>query len=276
MSHRITLGVVVGAVLLFSSAAPAWAGVSLTVVPTVPAGTTVGNSSVPASLAITNTSSSGGGEAGYETDSYSLTTLTLVPSCGAQLVAADCQVGSFDAGVLVPSPLAGTGRVGTACAGRTFTMALVDAAQGKYALTPDAGVVLGPAAGVIAGKRCIVDYTLKVDKAPTIDAAPVTPGLQTDTKAFAAMVDITPGVNAGQTGGGVGTAETTIQQAIPAISIQATPSATLGGQISGQAFISGGSSPTGLITFTAFGPDDAACAAPSHVHVDPGCHCGRR
>jgi hypothetical protein len=55
-------------------------------------------------------------------------------------------------------------------------------------------------------------------------------------------------------------------KATPTISTQATANATLGGQISDQATIAGGSNPGGTITFTAYGPDDATCAnAPAYT-----------
>jgi hypothetical protein len=44
------------------------------------------------------------------------------------------------------------------------------------------------------------------------------------------------------------------------LSTQATPSVTLGQQIADQATLSGGNSPGGTITFTAYGPNDATCA----------------
>jgi hypothetical protein len=49
----------------------------------------------------------------------------------------------------------------------------------------------------------------------------------------------------------------------PTISTIATASATVGGSISDQAALSGGNSPTGTITFTAYGPNDATCANPA-------------
>ncbi len=52
-------------------------------------------------------------------------------------------------------------------------------------------------------------------------------------------------------GGGLGT---------PAIATTASPSVALGGVISDTAVLSGGSSPTGKITFAVFGPTDASCA----------------
>jgi sugar lactone lactonase YvrE len=51
-----------------------------------------------------------------------------------------------------------------------------------------------------------------------------------------------------------------------AISTQATANATIGGQISDTAMLSGGAAPTGTIGFAAYGPDDATCAnAPAYT-----------
>ncbi len=57
--------------------------------------------------------------------------------------------------------------------------------------------------------------------------------------------------------------------ATPTISTLATANATLGGQISDQATISGGGAPTGTITFTAYGPDAANCGNPPAYTSDP-------
>jgi len=57
-----------------------------------------------------------------------------------------------------------------------------------------------------------------------------------------------------------------VAQATPTITSKATTKATIGSAISDQASIAGGSSPTGTITFTAYGPDDATCAhAPAYT-----------
>jgi hypothetical protein len=53
-----------------------------------------------------------------------------------------------------------------------------------------------------------------------------------------------------------------VAQATPTIFSKATTNAVVGSAISDQASIDGGSSPTGTITFTAYGPDDATCANP--------------
>jgi hypothetical protein len=57
-----------------------------------------------------------------------------------------------------------------------------------------------------------------------------------------------------------------VAQTTPTLVTQATGSVTQGDVISDQATLSGGDSPTGTITFTAYGPDDATCAnAPAYT-----------
>ena len=53
---------------------------------------------------------------------------------------------------------------------------------------------------------------------------------------------------------------TAVTKAIPTITTQATVSATTGGPISDTAILAGGSAPTGTITFSLFGPNNATCA----------------
>ena len=50
---------------------------------------------------------------------------------------------------------------------------------------------------------------------------------------------------------------------VATLTTQASPSAPVGGQIFDTATLSGAANPTGTITFTLFGPDDATCAGPS-------------
>jgi hypothetical protein len=55
-------------------------------------------------------------------------------------------------------------------------------------------------------------------------------------------------------------------KAVPTISTNASSPIALGGQISDSATLSGGSLPTGSVTFTAYGPDDATCSStPANV-----------
>ena len=50
---------------------------------------------------------------------------------------------------------------------------------------------------------------------------------------------------------------------VATLTTQASPAAPVGGQIFDMATLSGATNPTGTITFTLFGPDDATCAGPS-------------
>src|SRR3989449_1030933 len=51
-----------------------------------------------------------------------------------------------------------------------------------------------------------------------------------------------------------------VAKASPTVTTSATPQATAGGTISDQATLAGGVGPTGTITFTVFGPNDATCS----------------
>ncbi|MEO7197348.1 MAG: hypothetical protein ABIZ50_02650, partial [Solirubrobacterales bacterium] len=192
--------------------AVAQAGAALSAGPNIPGQVTVGTT-VPAAVSIINDSANIVlGEAGYDTDSFRIDDITVVPSCGSQAILADCPVGFRDPGVLIPSPLTAIGRAGTACGGRNFAISLIDAAQGKYRFTVSgANVVLGPrgaSASAPPSARCIIDYTANVLRQPTIDSNP-NPGLQTDQKASVATVDVGP-TNTGQPATGTGTVATTV------------------------------------------------------------------
>ncbi len=53
----------------------------------------------------------------------------------------------------------------------------------------------------------------------------------------------------------------TVSLPSPSISTTASPEVTIGGTISDQANVTGGDSPTGTVTFSAYGPDDDECAS---------------
>jgi hypothetical protein len=253
--------------VLLLSAPGAWAGTSVSVAPSIPTNVTVGQTNVPATLLIRNISFNGVGQTNYDTDSFQLTDITLVASCGSQVFSADCPAGSRDPGVIVPSPLTGSGQAGTACAGRTFTISLIDAAQGKYRFTPDATVIVGPSGGPAAAASCTILFTSTISKMATIDSAPGA-AVQTDQKGFAAVEDITVGSpNFGITAAGIGTAQTTVSRATPSLSTQASgPLALGGGPLTDAASITQLVNPTttgagvGSVEFRLYGPDDAACA----------------
>src|SRR3954471_19300014 len=109
-ARRFSLSLLAATAALLAGAATASAGVAITVSPAVPPSVTVSDVA-PTSLTIANASFNGPGETNFDTDSFTLDDVTLVPSCGSQVFSADCQAGSFDPGVLVPSAT-GTGQTG--------------------------------------------------------------------------------------------------------------------------------------------------------------------
>lgn len=261
------VGVVATCAALFGGASSAWAGVGFSMVPTVPQDVVVGDTGVLSSLIITNASANGPGEFGYTNDSMQISSISFVPSCGSTASGEDCIAPALDPGVLVPNPLSGTGEPGTACAGRTFTIAPIDPPQGKYSVTVNgAALVLGPTSGSLAVRQCIINYKVDVVKMPTIDSEPGagSPGTQTGQKAAVKGFDIGGGNvqgNIGKTGLGVGTAGTRIKTR-PVITTNASANITLGaGKLSDQATVTGLFQPMAAsIEFRLYGPGDTTCA----------------
>src|SRR5450755_1723128 len=70
-------------------------------------------------------------------------------------------------------------------------------------------------------------------------------------------------VNSDQGAGNSASAALCVTAATPGLTTQASANITLGGTISDTATLSGGVNPTGSITFTLFGPNDATCANPA-------------
>ena len=68
---------------------------------------------------------------------------------------------------------------------------------------------------------------------------------------------------AGPTECGIDSETVVISPAQPALSTVASHAVLIGGAISDSATLSGGSDPTGTITFHAYGPDDATCTGPA-------------
>ncbi len=189
---------VVACGILFGGVSSASAGVSFGVSPHLGGPLKVGTTGDAASLKITNQSN--GPEASLN---VTLSTISLVPSCGTESISGqDCPPASVDPGVLRLS-LTGSGEAGTACAGMTFTTAVVDAGEGKYQISPSGSpVVLGPTGG--ASAVCTIDFTVDVLKMPTKDANPAL-GEQTDQVGSAAGQ-----AGDGASGAGFGTSEISI------------------------------------------------------------------
>lgn len=215
--HALTIGLAVAVAMcavLLSSASAAWAqegALSASISPQFPLSVTVGAQDESAALLIQNNSTGD-----YADDVLRIDQITLTPSCGAKLGFDDCPAGAEDLGVFVLNGL-GVGRVGSGCAGRNFTITLLDPVSGRYVFTPVGGELTLGAPGTVAG-TCIIDFTFDVARAPAKDSDPaqILPGpLQTDQYATVSVTVITPGSTLGRTGRGFTTTETTVLPATP-------------------------------------------------------------
>ena len=246
-----SLGVVLGVV------SPAAAGVALSIPPDIPSNVVVG-ANVASSLTIRHQNV--GAEAG---DSDTVGDITLVPSCGKP-VGGNCAPGFEDPGVLVPhGPF--TGQAGTACAGMSFTVTLIDTAMGKYRFTPPTptSVVLtqtGPTSS------CVIDYTIDVRKAPTKDASAVA-GLQTDQASFADAETA-----AHLPGSGTGSDRTTISPAtMPIVTAVAPTPIQLGQSFHDTATLTppaNAVAPTGTVRFDVY-TNNTCTGAPTFSSTNP-------
>jgi hypothetical protein len=187
-----------------------------------------------------------------------------VPACGTTgfVGAGDCPAAQADPGVFQLSPT-GLGEAGTACAMQTFNIMTTNPATGQVTFVPTGGaVVLTPPA--TANSVCRIDFTFSVLRAPTKPASASAPG--TVNTAQIGFATGTAAVN-GATGGGTGSSFVTVALARPGIATTATATAALGSPITDTATLSPatppGPAPTGTITFTLFGPNDATCAGAS-------------
>jgi len=212
---------------------------------------TVGDRNVPTVLRLINESVGFG--------PLTLSNIRLNPACGDQF--GGCA--QPDRGVITLSPT-GNGRVGTACAGQTFTISGPDL-NDQYTFTPGVPVMLQPpdAIAQIGPDTCFIDYTFNVVKAPTLDAGPNSPGLQT---AHFALVDsigttIAAPVETRSVLNNSGTSISTVLLAQPRIDTVAK-NGILGQPISDTATVTGplgAPTPGRTVTFTLFGPDNATC-----------------
>ncbi|MEA2842669.1 MAG: hypothetical protein QOJ69_340, partial [Actinomycetota bacterium] len=234
---------------------PASAFTFLSVTPFVASPVTVGDTALPAALVIENQSTlpdsagsvtigtiPGGGPAG----------ITLVPSCGSSVPSGPGDCSTPDPGVFQLGAT-GLGQVGTACAGVAFAIAVIDP-TGKVFFDPSTAVVLP------AGASCTIDFTFDVSRRPSFDAQPA-PGVQTSQIAY---VSGTNGLNLA-VAQNTGTSSVTVLAAGATIATSATPAAPVGSPISDTATVTGAPNapaPTGDVTFTAYGPNDATCAGP--------------
>jgi hypothetical protein len=222
----------------------AFASAGLAVAPSFPANVSVGQTGLPASLSITNESTSPD-----DTSNITLSTIALVPACGSTTSVGNgnCPAASADPGVFLVS--AGTGDAASACAGITFTVKVTDTSTGRVAFTPSTSVVLTQNA------TCTIDYTINVLKLPTHSLGTPPPNTAT-TEQFA----YSAGTNGlGHAAASVGSSSTVVAKAAPTIVTTASAAVTIGGAVTDAARLGNGFSPTGTITYSLYGPGDAMC-----------------
>jgi uncharacterized protein YkwD len=261
MPGRRWIAALAGAVTacaVLATAPAAFAGVGLTFspdIPTPPSTLTVGQTGVAASLTIANASN--GTEA---LATITLSQIALVPSCG-QSAGADCLASFEDPGVFKLSAT-GSGRTGTGCATRTFTITPVGDLQEKYNLLPDQAVVLAPANPGGPTASCTIDFTVDVLKVPAIDASEVPAGQQTLALGSATGTpDI--GLPASSFGSGFATVD---KGTLPLVAQVSPASITLGQPFNATSTLgpksAGAATPTGTVELDVYGPNDALCLSP--------------
>ncbi len=224
-------------VFLFSTQAHAGTGIGTTV--TMPSAVTVGDSNVAGSITFVNTS----------TTPDDVGTVTI-SSIQVKTTASNSGVFAVD----TPS----TGVSGT-CGAASFTF--TPAGAGTWNVAPS--VVLG-APGVSG--TCQINFTFDVLAFPGADDN----GALTGTQAFLSVAGNAVNNTTGAPGNAAGTGQTTVSKASPGI--QTTPSAggNVGVTLNDTATLTGGSTPTGSVTFKLFPPSDSTCiGTASYTDTDP-------
>jgi hypothetical protein len=232
---------------------------------TFPTTATVGDTGLPASIAITNNNTPANAadtntvcNAGDPSPPCGTPEqgITLVPSC-KQVAGGLCTAAGADPGVFAISPTA-SGRPGTACAGTTFATAVVEPTFGMVRFTPQPAPTHVTLPG--ANASCTIDFTFDVVKSPTADADPSTPGIQTEQQA--ANTQFSGILNNEARGTSIGT---TIVPATPSIVTSAPANGVLGVDVlTDTATVLGRISPAAgaTIDFRLYGPADTTCSGP--------------
>lgn len=250
--HGALAALLVLAVLVPITAAQA--APSVGVIVNFPTTATVGQTGLPATFTVLNIST-----APDEAGSVTVGQLTLIPSCS-----------NFDPGCdgpgSIPDPgtfdlsATGTGQAGTACAGRQFSITEINPATGQVSFQPVdmLPVILAPASIATDLDHCQINFTIDVLKAPNHDALPADEGLTTIQLATASGTH-TNGTVVSTTNEDMTTIPGGAGPVTPTLITAASPSVQVGGQIFDTANLGGGNNPTGIITFSLYGPDNLTC-----------------
>ena len=218
-STRSTFTLLLTAALLMVSvwkAPPALAGVSIAATVNFPSSVTTGQTNVPASISVVNNSYST-----HATGSVTITSLKLVPSCStAGDPGCDAASSVADPGAFTLAGT-GTGRTGTACAGRVFNIT-VAAPTGEVVFVPADGAPLsiGAPSATSDLDACTIDFTFSVNRVPNRDVNTTTSGYQTYQAAFALGTHAASGIPANT----FATDLTTVVATEPAVTITTTAS----------------------------------------------------
>ena len=240
----IASGLLVAAAVLLP-AAPANAVAALAAELLLPSPLSVGQTGVPASIRVTNTST--------DSETLGVDLIQFTPSCGTQ--PAPCTMP--DIGVLTTSTTA-VGAAGTACAGLTFDISTPNA-SGTVTLAPTSP----PTVILSAGQMCQIAFTVDVVRVPTTDVAPGLANVQTRSL-LAVSGTVTVGPNPGVTASAKTSLTTTVLKATPTISADPSPDITLGGTITNTATVTDRVEPqTGaFINFFLYRSSDTNCSTP--------------
>jgi len=213
-------------IMVFMTAGAAFAGVGGQGVPTYPVDVFVGETSVPVNIIFSN-----GNTTPHNLCNDAVSNIFHTPSCATASPFVTCDTPDPDVFSVVNADgvsIAATGIAGNndcvgnldpyvcctgattgncnGCAGTNFTAVIDDAATGRYAFTPVGGLALGP------GQFCVMNFSVNVDKLPTIDANLIETGLQTNQLVSAnyTSANCPVSTNNGQPGAGQGSSQATV------------------------------------------------------------------
>ena len=237
------LSVALAAGSLLVVAPSVFAGTALSIAPNIPfnnAAVTVGDTLVASTLTITNNS-----DGAQATGIVRITNATLTPS-------------SPDTGVFSLSAT-GTGDASTpACTGSSWN---ITGGPVTWTFTPTSDVDLQSTnpPGTAANAKCKINFTVNVVNAPITDTNSVAAGIQTDQASTVSgrhdpLIDNLPA-------SGSGAGQTTVDKISPTLPTTPSAGGPIGTVLNDSATVTGGSSPTGSITFNLYAPTDTTCAS---------------
>lgn len=241
------------AATLAVTVSPAGAAVALSVTVTTPPAATVGQRALSGTILVQNVSTPP-----QITEPLTIGTITLVPSCGTSTGGSTCPAGLTDPGDFELGPSA-IGQSGTACAGVSFVVNVINQATGEVSFVPPAFVALALGAPASATATCGITFSFSVLKVPTHDAA-ATSGIQTDQ-----LVAATGTYQDGNSVSDSGSSTMSVAAGATTLTGTATPTVAPGSPIMDVATLgalpSPAAAPTGAITFDLYGPTDTTCSA---------------